>query len=839
MKDRVSRIAESARLLIATDFDGTLAPIVERPELSTPLVRMMEVLQRAIGMPQTCVAIVSGRGLEDLRSRLGPLWGAWLVGGHGAEIAGPHLEYVPDDVSTRLDEITQPLQQIADPKEGFWHERKLTSIAVHYRAAPPALAEFAIARIIDSVARPAGLRVIHGKKVLELLAVDADKGRALQKLCHSTGATRVFYLGDDMTDEDAFRIAGPEDIAVKIGQPPTDADWCVATIEEAHTLLEQIVDQREVWLRGVRRTALQHHSVLSDQRTVAVVAPDATVNWMCLPRIDGAAVFASLLDGPRTGMWSVGPLDGSEPVAQRYVGDSFTLETSWASMKVTDYLDGSAGRSFQRAGRTDLVRVIEGRGTARVIFAPRLDFGRAKTRLQVKDGGLLVEGTSDLLALYAPGIEWKIEDYPNGQTATADLALDGSPVILELRAGTRSLAASRLGEGQRREMTHRMWSGWVGSLQLPKLATDLCRRSALMLRSLTHGPTGAILAAATTSLPENAGGVRNWDYRFCWPRDAAVAAASLVRIGNTGVAMRYLDWLLGIVDRCAGPERLRPIYTVAGEELGPEAELSHLAGYRDSKPVRIGNAASHQVQLDVFGPIVDLVYELAEAGAAISPDHWRLVESMATAVERTWHEPDHGIWEIRAERRHHVHSKVMCWVALDRAAKLGEQFLGVRRESWEMLRDRIRDDVLKKGFDPALNSFIAAYDLREADASTLVVGLSGLLDPMDPRFLGTVDLVTKRLLEKGTVYRYRYEDGLAGPEGGFHLCTGWLIEAFVRTGRRDEAKHLFDTFCQSAGATGVMVEQWDPTEQTGLGNFPQAYSHAVLINCAVALSRGE
>jgi len=836
MRERSETLAITPRLLIATDFDGTLARIVDDPRAAAAPPAVLDLLRGAARMPQTAVAVVSGRGLADLRKRLGTIEGAWLVGGHGAEISGPHTSYTPEGVSQLLESIAEPLRRAAPPEAGFLHERKATGIAVHFRAVEARTAKKAVAEILETIAAPAGMGVCHGKKVIDLLAVDADKGSTLQKLRHETGATGVIYLGDDVTDEDAFGTLGPDDLSIKIGVPPTKADYCLPSVEDAHDLIGRLVEHRAAWLLTTRAPAIQDHAILSDQRTIAVVAPDARVAWLCLPRADSHAVFASLLDSPKAGHWSVAPSDGLPASGQRYLTDTFTLETSWPGMRVTDYLDGSGGRAFQRAGRTDLVRTIEGRGSARVDFAPRLDFGRTRTRLVAAENGVIVEGSADMIVLFSPGVAWSIREQDGGKVASAAVSLDHGPVVMELRIGTRSLAPSRIPESLRRAQTERAWSGWVSSLRLPSIATDLCRRSALVLRALTYGPTGAVFAAGTTSLPETAGGVRNWDYRFCWPRDAAIAGAALVRLGNTGVAMRFLDWLMAIVERCAGPERLRPVYTVSGEELGPEAELSHLRGYRASRPVRIGNAAAQQVQRDVFGPIVDLVYLLAEAGAAISPDHWRLVEAMALAVERGWQEPDHGIWEVRSERRHHVHSKVMSWLALDRAVKLAGQFFGVQRDAWAALRDRIRDEVIEKGFEPRMNAFVAAYDLHEPDASALSVGLFGLIDPADSRFVGTVDLVQHRLLEGGTVYRYRYDDALAGPEGGFHICTGWLAESLLRLGRRDEAEVLFKKLCASVGPTGLLSEQWCPTEQTGLGNLAQAYSHAALINTAVALS---
>ncbi len=837
MKDHLEAIARTPRLLIASDFDGTLGPIVEHPDLASPSPGVLALLTRAITLPQTCVAIVSGRAIESLRSKLGPLEGAWLVGGHGAEILGPGLCHAPDDVGDLLDTLVARLEKAAPAEAGFLIERKPGGVAVHFRQADPGVAQGVVDRITREIAPGAGLTARPGKMVIELMAVDTDKGRALAKLRRATGATAVAYLGDDATDEDAFRALGHGDLSIKIGTEPSHAHYCVPTLEAAHAILKDLVDQRESFLRETRPAPIEHHSILSDQRTIAVVTPDARVVWMCAPRIDSGAVFASLLDGPGVGFWSVEPGDASAPTSQAYLGDTFTLRTSWKSMRVTDYLDGSAGRTFQRAGRTDLVRVLEGSGVARISFAPRLDFGRVRTKLALQNDGILVEGTADPLVLYAPGVVWTVHEHEGAQVAVAEVRLSGEPIVLELRIGTRSLAPARIPEDARRSQTDRVWSGWASSLRLPSVAPDLCRRSALVLRALTYGPTGAILAAGTTGLPETAGGERNWDYRFCWPRDGAIAAAALVRLGNTGVAMKFLDWLLGIVDRCAGPERLRPIYTVTADELGHEADLSNLSGYRMSRPVRVGNAAALQVQLDVFGPIVELVHTLADAGAAISPDHWRLVEAMAVAVERSWREPDHGIWEIRTERLHHVHSKAMCWLALDRAVRLADLFVGVERASWRSLRDEIRAEVLDKGFDPARNAFVSAYDHRELDAATLAVGLSGMIEPTDHRFVGTIDAVQSALFDRGTLYRYRYDDGLAGPEGGFHICTGWLIESLLKIGRKAEARSLFDTLCRAAGPTGLLSEQWCPREQTGLGNFPQAYSHAAVISAACALSR--
>ncbi|MEL7474354.1 MAG: glycoside hydrolase family 15 protein [Planctomycetota bacterium] len=515
--------------------------------------------------------------------------------------------------------------------------------------------------------------------------------------------------------------------------------------------------------------------------------------------------------------------------------ECFHVRTQWRGLEVTDYLDCSGGRPMQRAGRTDLVRVIEGSGRVRVEFAPRLDFGRQPTRLRVHPEGVEVEDTPDPIVLRSPGVEWTLLDEGAHQTAVAEIEVDGGPIVLELRYGSGSLGPTVVSESQRRRQTERYWRDWAEGLELPHMDEALLRRSALVLRGLVYGPTGAIAAAGTTSLPETIGGVRNWDYRYCWPRDASMSAATLVRVGSNAEAMRLLDWLLTIVDTLASPDRLQPIYTVTGQELGSEAEISELSGYRGSRPVRVGNAASRQLQLDVFGPVVDLVHALAQAGAPLSGEHWRLVESAVTAVQRRWEEPDHGIWEVRGPRRHYTHSKAMCWLAVDRGIKVAEQLLGRERSDWIGLRDHIARDVLERGFRSDLNAYTMAYGEHQLDAGTLLMGTIGLIEPHDPRFVGTVEAIEHSLREGPTVYRYRTDDGLPGDEGGFHICTGWLIEAYAACGRMDDARALYRELVGLAGPTGLYSEEWMPGEELALGNHPQAYSHLALLNAAICL----
>jgi GH15 family glucan-1,4-alpha-glucosidase len=318
-----------------------------------------------------------------------------------------------------------------------------------------------------------------------------------------------------------------------------------------------------------------------------------------------------------------------------------------------------------------------------------------------------------------------------------------------------------------------------------------------------------------------------------------MSAAALVRIGNTGIALKLLDWLVQVVEHCESPERLRPLYTLSGNTLGPEAEISELSGYGHSRPVRIGNAASHQVQLDVFGPVVELVSLMADSGAPVTPEQWHLVEAMVKAVEVRWEEPDHGIWEIRGPKRHHVHSKTMCWYAVDRGLRVAAEAMGVDRPEWVRLRDRIAADVLERGFNAQAGFFTAAYGEPTADASSLLIGLVGLVAPSDPRFIATVDALGHELRDGPAVHRYLGDDGLPGREGAWVICACWLVEALALIGRTDEARTLFDQVASLAGPTGLMSEEWDARHGIPLGNFPQAYSHLGIINAAVRLSSLE
>ena len=614
----------------------------------------------------------------------------------------------------------------------------------------------------------------------------------------------------------------------------------MADTDTVAQLLALLSESRSHWLRGAGLVPIEDHSMLSDLRTAAIVTPGARVVWMCAPRVDSAAVFAELLGGPSAGYFSVSDAHGRAPLAQRYRPHSLVLATEFPQFTVTDFLDASSGRTGRVAGRSDLIRIVETTGGAtevgaQIEFAPRLDFGRASTRLEARPDGIVVLGTSDLMVLRAPGVNWEIIRHGNHDTARAVVELGPEPLVMEFRTGTATARADARSGPDRRSDTERFWTNWVAKLTLPRLQREQVATSAVLLKGLCHGPTGAILAAATTSLPEHLGGPRNWDHRYCWLREAALTASTLARLGSRTEAMDFLEWVLQILENRTDPERLAPLYNVAGHHLPPEAEINDLPGYGGSRPVRVGNAAENQIQLDIFGPVVDLIHLLSTQGEALSADHWRLVEAMVLAVSRRWQEPDHGIWEIRTAPRHHVHSKVMCWVAVDRAIAIAEQFLDREPAAWVELRHQIATDVLAKGWKPRLGAFSSAYEGDDLDASVLSIGLSGLLAPDDERFRSTVAILERELRSGPTVYRYLDDDGLPGRSGGFNLMTSWLIEALALTGRRADAESLFKELCGLAGATGLMADQFDPESGRAMGNVPQAAAHFGLIDNALML----
>ncbi|GIG91940.1 trehalose-phosphatase [Plantactinospora endophytica] len=843
LRAAVGRIARVPQLLVACDYDGTLAPIVEDPTKAVPLPESVAAVRALAALPQTTVAVVSGRALRDLATLSRLPSEVHLVGSHGSEFDVGFVERLSPELIEVRTRLRNELRQIVAGKVRVRLETKPASIAVHTRGAEPEVAAEVVGAVDGGPATWPDVTVTRGKEVIELSVIPTNKGTALEQLRTQLSASAALFLGDDVTDENAFaKLHGP-DVGIKIGPGETRATFRINEPVDAARVLALLLEVRRNWLFGERAVPIERHSMLANGRTVALVTPEASLSWLCHPKPDSPAIFADLVGGHPAGFFSIAPERGGLPLGQRYRPGTMTVETRWSGLTVTDWLDRPSTDNVPTgaaviSGDSTLIRVLSGAGRVRLDFAPRPEFGQVAVQLQPLGDGLLVLGSNEPIALYSPGVEWQIVNDGGYETARAvvDLAAAGGQVTCELRFGSHSLEHHRVPVHERQAVAEQPWRDWVAGLRLPTSARELVGRSALTLRGLVHEASGSILAAATTSLPEELGGVRNWDYRYCWLRDAAMTARALVDLGSLPEAEGFLRWVDGCVERTGGhPERLHPLYTVDGFELGAEAVIDTLPGYAGSRPVRVGNLANHQLQLDVFGPVADLLAAVADLRGSVRDTEWRVLENMVEAVARRWHEPDHGLWEARLPPRHHVYSKVMCWMTVDRALHVVRQHGDGDRPEWVELRDRIGHNVLEFGWHEGAGAYTVAYGDEEMDASSLWIGLSGLLPDDDPRFLATVLKVEADLRSGPVVYRYRWDDGLPGREGGFHICTAWLIEAYLRTGRRSDAEELFTQMVDTAGPTGLLPEQYDPISERGLGNHPQAYSHLGLIRCALLL----
>ena len=846
----LGRIARVPQLLVGCDYDGTLAPLVDDPTNAEPLPEAVAAVRALAALPQTTVAVVSGRALRDLATLSRLPSEVYLVGSHGSEFDLGFIQRLAPELIELHGRLLAETTEISRSHPGVRLEVKPASVAVHVRGVDRAVSEGALDAVRCGPATWPDIHVTHGKEVVELSLIATDKGAAVGTLRVQASASAVLYLGDDLTDENVFaQLHGP-DVGIKIGPGDTQAAYRVDEPIDAARVFGILLETRRHWLYGEHAVPIERHSMLSNGSTVALLSPDAKVTWLCHPRPDSAAIFADILGGARAGYFSVAPERSGIPLGQRYRPGTMTVETRWSGVTVTDWLEGEvpscdngSGDETRSGGPgSTLVRVLTGTGTARLEFAPRPEFGQVAIRLQPDGDGLLVHGCNEPMTLLAPGVQWDVFDDGGHDTARAvvDLAATGGRILIELRFDSASVRHHPASIDDRQALAEKPWADWAEMLQLPATAPKEVLRSALTLKGLCHTPTGSILAAATTSLPEELGGVRNWDYRYCWLRDAAMSARALVELGSLTEAEALLRWVDACIDRTDGhPERLHPLYTVDGMELGPEAVIDTLPGYAGSRPVRIGNAANRQIQLDVFGPITDLLAAVVEARGSVRNKDWRVVEAMVNAVERRWHEPDHGVWEARLAPRHHVYSKVMCWLTVDRALQVQSRRGEPERPDWIELRERIRADVLEHGWNDSVGAYSVAYGADEIDASSLWIGLSGLVPDTDPRFLATVLKVEAELRSGAVVYRYRWDDGLPGSEGGFYICTAWLIEAYLRTGRRGDAEELFQQMIETAGPTGLLPEQYDPFAERGLGNHPQAYSHLGLIRCATMLDRPD
>ncbi|WP_100445705.1 trehalose-phosphatase [Glycomyces xiaoerkulensis] len=839
LRSALTRLARVPQLLVACDYDGTLAPIVTDPSQAKPIPESVTALRTLANLPQTKVAVISGRALRDLAALSRLPSEIHLVGSHGSEFDVGFTRALSSEDQRRRDKLVAELTAIAERYEGTRVEPKPAGAALHTREAVEADGRAAIDAVLDGPSTWEGIQTTEGKAVVDLSVVATHKGDALDKLRHQLGVSAVLFIGDDVTDENAFAHLHGPDIGVRVGSGPTQANERIGDPEEVAKLLARLVDTRRSWLQGESTQLIERHTMLGDGANHALLTPDARLTWMCHPRPDSGSIFAHLLGGEHAGHFTVQPVNAGIPLGQRYVAGTLTVETRWPGLTVTDWMDSTPRRRGD-LNSTVLVRQITGEVPVEITFAPRPEFGQLPVQLQpIEDDGLKVLGANEPISLRSPGVEWRIDQDGHHSLAHAEVNLNqvGGSLTLELRAGVEDLSEWKPPVKVRRRTTEAGWRNWSESLKVPSIEPESVSRSALTLRALCYQPTGAILAAGTTSLPEELGGVRNWDYRFCWIRDAAMTAQALVDLGSLQEAESYFEYVAGIIERTVGhPERLAPLYDIEGQPPSTEAIIDTLPGYAGSRPVRINNAASSQVQLDVFGPVAMLIEAVAQRRGHLTDFEQKVMTSMVEAVEKRWHEPDHGIWEARQAPRHHVYSKVMCWTTVDRALKVAEQFGMEYGPTWPELRDSIAKNVLELGWNEEVGAYTAAYGHDDLDAASLWVGLSGLLAPDDPRYLKTVLKIEAGLRSGPTVYRYHRDDGLPGTEGGFILCAAWMAEAYMQVGRRTDAEELFDQILACAGPTGLLPEQWDPIAERGLGNHPQAYSHLGLIRVANLLN---
>ena len=584
---------------------------------------------------------------------------------------------------------------------------------------------------------------------------------------------------------------------------------------------------------------IEDYALLGDTQTAALVGLNGSMDWLCFPRFDSPACFASLLGDARHGRWLLSPVGRVARTVRRYRPGTLILETEFET-------DGGAVRLIDfmplRDSAPDVVRIVEGlRGQVRVRMELiiRFDYGSIIPWVRTVDGVLRAVGGPDSLSLHTP-----VETRGEGLTTVADFVVSEGervPFVLTWHP-SHELPVEPADPARALADTEAWWKEWSGRCTYKGPWREHVRRSLITLKALTYAPTGGIMAAPTTSLPEAIGGVRNWDYRHCWLRDATFTLYSLMTAGYHEEASAWRDWLLRAV--AGDSAHLQIMYGPAGERRLTESELGWLPGYEGSAPVRIGNGAVNQFQLDVYGEVMDTLHQARRAGIESNDFASALQQHLLEFLETGWSRPDEGIWEVRGPRRHFTHSKVMAWVAVDRAVKDMEGYgLAGDLVRWRRLRETIHAEVCEKGYDPRRRSFVQYYGGQELDASLLMIPLVGFLPPTDERVQATVAAVERELSHEGFVRRYQpsetgHVDGLPGGEGVFLACTFWLADNYWILGRRDEARLLFDRLLTVCNDVGLLSEQYDPTERRLLGNFPQAFSHVSLINTASNLSLG-
>ncbi|HWU80375.1 MAG TPA: glycoside hydrolase family 15 protein [Caulobacter sp.] len=582
---------------------------------------------------------------------------------------------------------------------------------------------------------------------------------------------------------------------------------------------------------------IEDYGLIGDCETAALVGRDGSIDWLCWPRFDADACFAALLGDPGNGRWKIAPSGAGAQTTWRYRPGGLILETehrtAQGTARVTDFMP-------PRDDAPNLVRLVTGvSGQVQMTCEIILRFGYGAivpwvTRLD--DGALSATAGPDRVVLHAP-VDLKARD----MTTVADFTVAaGQTVAFVLSYGPSHLPPpAAIDPHQALVDTEAFWRDWSARGDVSGPYAQAIWRSLITLKALTHAPTGGVVAAPTTSLPEQLGGVRNWDYRFCWVRDATLTLLALMNAGYFEEAAAWRDWLLRAV--AGSPEQMQIMYGLAGERRLTEWTADWLPGYQNAKPVRIGNGAHEQFQLDVYGELMDALHQARKGGLAGSEPAWALQKVLVRHVEDAWESPDDGLWEVRGSRRHFTFSKVMAWVAIDRAVKSVEQFgLDGDVAHWRRLRQRMHDQICARAFDPARGAFTQAYDRPELDASLLLLAEVGFLDADDPRYRATVEAVERDLLRDGFLLLYdtgAADDGLPPGEGAFLACSFWLVDAWLMIGRRDDAQALFERLLAVRNDLGLLAEEYDPRAGRLCGNYPQAFSHIGLINAAFNLSR--
>jgi GH15 family glucan-1,4-alpha-glucosidase len=587
---------------------------------------------------------------------------------------------------------------------------------------------------------------------------------------------------------------------------------------------------------------IEDYALIGDLQTGALIGRDGSIDWLCLPRFDAGACFAALLGDERNGRWLLAPAGGVKRVSRRYREGTLVLETEWETdegmVRVVDCMP-------PRERTPDLVRVVEGvrgRVPMRMQLVIRFDYGAIVPWVRQGDDGLLAIAGPDALVLTTP-VETRGEDL----TTLAEFAVaegESVPFVLTWSPSNDITLGAAARDGERAVAeTERWWRDWTSRTRYEGEWKEEAIRSLIVLKAMIYEPTGGIVASPTTSLPEQLGGPRNWDYRFCWLRDATFTLSALLAGGYVDEARAWRDWLLRAA--AGDPAQLQILYGAAGERRLTELELGWLPGYERSRPVRVGNAAVDQFQLDVYGEVFDSLYAARQGGLEPEAEAWELQRVIMDHLESVWHDPDEGIWEVRGPRRHFTHSKVMAWVAFDRAVRSAEALdPDAPTERWRALCAEIHKEVCERGYDAERGAFTQYYGAKQLDASLLMMAQVGFLPATDERVRGTVDAIRRELSVDGFVYRYQPEtapavDGLPPGEGAFLPCTFWLADNFALQGRTEEARAVCERVLSVRNDVGLLSEEYDPGARRLVGNFPQAFSHVALVNTAHNLSPGR